>query len=257
MRAAYLVLFGGLATACGKSSGGPPDSGPPRSLVTRPLLATPAQNLVFDAFLTSDASWGHFIAVHPTAKCGTPVRQFMSRSPAGVAGPVVTLSTVSGETACSQILAPFPGMESGAASAQIWVSLSDASGAAVPFPTDIGALDGYVSIEIIANDVTHGSPTQVYVFDTVTVTSIAGRDWGQVSLSVPVSVPQGGWFSIRLAKDGESVYLSAPQLVPTEVASPAKPRGRARTPDDDAAIAAYERAALTSPHPRPLHRAPR
>jgi hypothetical protein len=239
--------------------GGAEAAAPIRTATTRSLLPTSVQNLLLDSFLTGDESWGHFRAIIPPLPDGGPsvcqelVREYLSQSPAGVSGPAVlaTASTGSMSAGCTQILAPFPGVTS-TATADMWVSLSDAKGAPLPFPTDTHGLDAVLEVTLLPNYLPTDTPQPTYGLESKGAPMvIAGREWGQVALSAPAPLTKGGWFSITLVNLEDSFYLAAPEVVPTDLVTLARPRTRPMTGADRSSIGEYERVVRLAPrHPR-------
>jgi hypothetical protein len=224
------------------------DATPIRVATTRGLLPTSVQNLLLDPFVTYDESWGHFDQVDPVTDgfCAPIVREILSQSPVGVAGAVAKVS-VQGH--CTEILAPFPGAAKGSASAEMWISLSDATGAPLPFPS-AHDLDGVIKVELLPNYLPSQTPQTVYPLEVVSASpiapsdggplpvTIAGRQWGLVAAS-RVSLPQGGWFVITLVNPTDSFYLAGAEVVASDLVSLARPRARLVTDGDRASTKAY------------------
>jgi hypothetical protein len=241
--------------------GGTEAAPPIRTATTRSLLPTSVQNLLLDPFLTGDESWGHFRAIIPPppsgslSVCQELVREYLGQSPAGVSGPAVlaTASTGSKSAGCTQILAPFPGVTS-TATADMWISLSDAKGAPLPFPTDAHGLDAVLEVTLLPNYLPTDTPQPTYGLESKGApTVIAGREWGQVALAAPAPLTKGGWFSITLVNLEDSFYFAAPEVVPTDLATLARPRTRPMTGADRSSIGEYERVVRLAPRhpPRP------
>ena len=249
---------------------GVPDEGP-RALTTRALLPTPVNSLLLDPFITYDGSWGHFNAVAPgsdpaaTTVCAPLTREIFGASPVGISAPVVFMSPYA-STECKVILAPFSGSTE-PVNAQVWVSLTDASGNPIAFPsvTDAGVSDGgvamidsFVSVALLPNSFPPTSaPPSSYPFVPLPLAPVtfAGRQWGLLGLQIPVAVPQGGWFAIVLMRPTAALYLQAPEIVPTTSAgqvvhgagvAPSRPM----TNVERGAIGAYGRLLKTRPPPR-------
>ncbi len=199
-----------------------------RSMISRELLPTAVNNLLLDPFITSDVSWGHFRAVVPAvdpaetgADCPNLTREFLSASPIGISAPVVLVNTavLPASMGCTAITAPFVGSTE-AVSAQIWVSLSDGSGAPLPFPPAPGAggasIDTFLAVALLPNVLPDAAPPASYPFSVASTppTSISGRQWGLLELATPVSLPEGGWFAITLKNPTGGLFLAAPQIVP-------------------------------------------
>jgi hypothetical protein len=243
-----------------KPRDGEAEAAPPiRTATTRSLLPTSVQSLLIDPFLTGDTSWGHFRAIVPPTsggsltECGDLVREFLSQSPAGVSGPAVraTASTGSPSAGCTQILAPFSGVTT-TASAEMWVSLSDASGAPLPFPTGAHGLDAELEVAILPNYLPTDTPQVTYALESVGAPMvIAGREWGLVALAAPAPLTKGGWFSITLVNASGSFYFSAPEVVPTDLVTLVRPRARPMTDADRSAISEYERVVRAKTRKRP------
>jgi hypothetical protein len=234
--------------------------GPVRVATTRGLLPTSVESLLLDPFVTSDQSWGHFAAVDPlTSKICAPLqREILSQSPVGVAGAVV-VTKVRGN--CSEILAPLSGATAGSVNAQIWISLNDATGGPLPFPTE--GLDELIKVELVPNYLPSQSPQTVYPLSVVSVSpispadggtlplTITGREWGLLALSA-APFAQGGWFVITLLDKTSSLDLAGPEVVPTSTVSLSRPHSRAMTDADRAVVMGYERARETHRNPAPL-----
>jgi hypothetical protein len=202
-----------------------------RQLTSRPLLPTPVNNLLLDPFITSDTAWGHFLAVVPAANpdqttdaCPFITRELMSESPIGISGPTVLVNStvLPPSTGCTAILSALVG-SSEPVHAEIWVSLSDASGNPLPFPpaTDDGVkvLEGLVTVALLPNSLPSSAALPAYPLEPTTAAgtgrvTIAGREWGQLGLPSPVSIPKGGWFSILVKNLDQGLLLAAPQVVP-------------------------------------------
>lgn len=200
-------------------TGGTSGSGPGRTATTRGLLATSTRSVLLDPFTTSDDSWGHFVGFLLPQHVNQfvqvqPARAFVSLSPGGVAAPVASLPTPSSVHSWGtgvQVIAPFPG-GSDTFDARIWVSQGDMSGSPVPFDP------ATVTIALFPNDL----PSMKYPLSKASSpVSYAGREWVALSVPSPVSMPQGGWFSITLEDPQATVQLQAPEVVPTGMASPA------------------------------------
>jgi hypothetical protein len=239
----------------GEAEGAPPI----RTATTRSLLPTSVQSLLIDPFLTGDTSWGHFRAIVPPSsggsptECGDLVRELLSQSPAGVSGPAVraTASAGSPSAGCTQILAPFSGVTT-TANADMWVSLSDASGAPLPFPADAHALAAALEIAILPNYLPSDSPQVTYALESTGAPMvIAGREWGRVALAAPAPLTKGGWFSITLVDASGSFYFSAPEVVPTDLVTLVRPHARPMTDADRSAISEYERVVRSGVRKRP------
>jgi hypothetical protein len=198
-----------------------------RTLTTRPLLPTPVNNLLLDPFITADRSWGHFRAVVPAldpaetgADCPVLTREILSASPIGVSAPgiLVNQTVLPPSLGCTAIIAPFVGSTE-AVAAQIWVSLSDATGAPLAFPSGSdggGALDGILTVSLLSTALPSdaGAPMS-YPFTIASTPPVvlAGRSWGLLELD-GVSIPEGGWFVVTLTSPTRSLYMAAPQVVP-------------------------------------------
>jgi hypothetical protein len=251
------------------------DASTDRTMTTRGLLATPVNNLLLDPFVTADVAWGHFQAVVPAvdpsqtgADCPKITREFLSASPVGIAAPVVLVNqaVLPASSGCAAIIAPFVGSTE-AVSAQIWVSLSDGSGAPVPIPVGADAagtsLDSFVTVALVPNALpSAASPPASYPLTLASTppTSIAGREWAQLELPAPVSVPEGGWFAITLANPASGFYFVAPQIVPAStttlalVRSLGAPRSRPVTDVERGAMLQYGLLLPTHVTPRRRHR---
>jgi hypothetical protein len=216
-----------------------PDSADRRTATTRPLLGTSPQNLLLDPFVTADASWGHFVGVHlpvgASPRPVTPLRSFVSRSPAGVTVPVAALAAAGagapGSTSI-QVVAPFPG-GSVPFEADVWVSAGNAAGEPVAFDTVAGA----VHVALLPND---APATAFPLVPTGAPRSLGGRQWVSLALASPAPLPEGGWLSIAVADPKVSLQVQAPEVTPALAAGvgPAPPR-RPRTTHDRAAPGAY------------------
>src|SRR5262249_23028388 len=164
---------GGLAGAELAAAGGTP-----RRLVTRPLLGTSTRSLLLDPFVTSDASWGHFVGLLLPTRNGKhhaflPERSFVSLSPAGVSSPVATLPTfrsLDRDATSLAVVAPFPG-GSDPFAARIHVSAGDADGKPVDFDTVASAL----TVALLPND----QPAHTYPLgrDASPAQTLGGRQW--------------------------------------------------------------------------------
>jgi hypothetical protein len=227
------------------------DAEPPRTLTTRPLLGTSIQSLLLDPFVTSDRSWGHFVglAISPESdkiQSFSPLRAFVSLSPAGVSSPVASLPPLDtfGAKAKSAIaIAPFPG-GSDPFAAQIQVSAGDASDAPVDFETAAGAL----TVSLLPND--DAAQSFVLVRDGSPPRSLGGRQWVRLALAAPAPMPQGGWFSIAVTEAGFTFQVQAPEVTPTRADGPVStPLARARHPHHRAALVGYLDAIRHDPPP--------
>jgi hypothetical protein len=250
------------------------DASTDRTMTTRGLLATPVNNLLLDPFVTADVTWGHFRAVVPAVDpsqtgpdCPKITREFLSASPIGIAAPVVLVdpTVLPASSGCTAIIAPFVGSTE-ALSAQIWVSLSDASGAPVAIPAvadaAAGGLDSFLTVALVPSVLpSSAAPPASYPFVLASTppTLIAGREWARLELSTPVSVPDGGWFAITLLNPASGFYLAAPQVVAAStttlavVRSLASIRTRPITDVERGAMLQYGRL-LPVPMPRRRHR---
>src|SRR6185312_3533481 len=185
-----------------------------RTATTRPLLGTSPRNLLLDPFVTGDGSWGHFVGVHlpigAPPRAVTPLRSFVSRSPAGVAVPVAALAAagagVHGSTSI-QLVAPFPG-GSDPFDADVWVSAGDAAGDPVAFDGVAKA----VHVALLPND---APATAFSLVATGTRLLLDGREWVSLALSSPAPLPEGGWFSIAVTDPKVSLQVQAPEVTPT------------------------------------------
>jgi hypothetical protein len=237
------------------------DGSPVRFATTRGLLPTSVKSLLLDPFVTYDESWGHFDSLDPTTddECAPIVRELMSQSPIGIAGAVANVSL---RGRCTQILAPLSGASKGSVDAEMWISLSDASGAPLPFPTH--GLDASIKVELVPNYLPTQTPQDVYPLEPVSVSpispsdsgalpvTIAGREWGLVAVSA-VPFTQGGWFVVTLVSETGSFYLAGPEVVPTTTVSLLRPHFRAMTDADRAATAGYARVVRTHRTPPRRH----
>jgi hypothetical protein len=133
---------------------------------------------------------------------------------------LVNPAVLSASTGCTAIIAPFVGSTE-PVSAQIWVSLSDASGAPLPIPSSVdgGAkgLEGFVAVALLPNALPSSTPVPSYplALTSAAPTTLAGRQWGLLALTSPVAIPEGGWFAITLMNGSNGLYLAAPDVVPT------------------------------------------
>jgi hypothetical protein len=237
-----------------------------RTLTTRALLPTPVNSLLIDPFVTYDESWGHFRAVVPAVEaaetggdCPSLTREFVSASAAGIAAPAVLVNptVLPVSTGCTAIIAPFVG-SSEPVTAQIWVSLSDAAGAPVAFPsvTDAGmaTIDGFVTVAILPNTVPSSLPPASYPFEVLPPAPVTagGRQWGLLGLRTAVAIPDGGWFAITFKSQSGGLYLAAPAVVPTgasQIVQRAAPR-RPMTEIERGAMLQYGRLLQTRRPPR-------
>jgi hypothetical protein len=238
-------------------------------MTSRSLLPTPVNDLLLDPFITADTSWGHFRVMVPAVTpaetggdCPYIQRELVSASPTGVSGPAVLVNPTSlpASTGCTAILAPFVGSTE-TVNAQIWVSLSDSSGAPLPFPTatDAGAstVDGFLSVALIPNVLpATATPPNSYPLTLTTSAAVvlAGRSWGRLALASPVAIPDGGWFSITLSNGENGLYLAGPQVVPTASAQvaprPGALAGRPITEAERGAVLQYGRLIRSRPRLR-------
>jgi hypothetical protein len=230
-----------------------------RVATTRGLLPTSTQNLLLDPFTTYDTSWGHFVWVDPTTHdlCNNLTREFLSQSPIGITGGVAKVALAGN---CTQVLAPLSGASSGRVDTQMWISLSDASGAALPFPAT--NLDAWVKVALVPNYLPSQTPQPIYALDVVTVSpispadggtlplTISGREWGLVGAS-GVPFTQGGFFVITLVSGTGSFYFAAPEVVPTNAVSLDRPHVREMGDVERAAIRRYGEVAHGPNRPRP------
>jgi hypothetical protein len=228
---------------------------PVRVAITRGLLPTAVENLLLDPFVTYDDSWGHFYPVGAVFGSACPAfdRELVSQSPVGIAGVVVKVTPGS----CSELVAPMSGTATGSVRAQVWISLSDADGAPLPFPPH--DLDALVKVELMPNYLASQTPQPVYALDPVTVSpispsdggslpmTIAGRQWGLVA-ATGIPFPQGGWFAVT-ATSG-SLLLAGPEVVSTDTVALARGRSRPMTDRDREVISEYRRVVHTQPAPR-------
>jgi hypothetical protein len=272
---AFVVSIGCGSSESGTSHDGgaeadAPSDGGVRTLTTRALLPTAVNNLLLDPFITSDTSWGHFRTVVPEVDpeknggdCPYLARELLSASPIGISAPTVLANpTVLPPSAgCTAILAPFSGSTE-TVHAEIWVSLRDAAGNPVPFaPTSAGksALERYVTVALVPNSLPGSAALPSYPLEPTAGASVtlAGRPWGQLALSAPVALPEGGWFAITLKNPDASVYLAAPEVVPTTVGTGLPLRSRPMTDAERGAIVQYGRPRTPQPAPRRRTRPPR
>jgi hypothetical protein len=239
-----------------------PDA-PVRVATTRGLSPTSVENLLLDPFVTSDQSWGHFVAANPRADkvCDVLDRTLMSQSPVGIAGVVVSAAV---KGSCTEILAPLSGASKGSVDAQVWISLSDATGAPLPFP--MNDLDASIKVALMPNYLPTQAPQVVYPLEAVSVSpispadgatvplTIAGRQWGLVALS-GAPLTQGGWLVISLVSTEGSFLLAGPEVVPTLTVSLSRPHSRPHSRPmadaDRAGISSYERTARHHPPTTP------
>jgi hypothetical protein len=234
---------------------------PVRVATTRGLLPTSVENLLLDPFVTADQSWGHFAAANPKTDkvCDVLNRTLMSQSPVGIAGVVVTASVKGG---CTEILAPLSGASKGSVNAQVWISLSDATGAPLPFPMNDDELDASIQVALVPNFLPSQAPQVVYPLGAVSVSpvspadgaalplTIAGRQWGLVALS-GAPLTQGGWLVISLVSTESSFLLAGPEVVPTLTVSLSRPHSRPMAEADRAAISSYQHSVRHHPPATP------
>ena len=250
----------------------PTDAGPVRTLTTRALLPTPVNSLLMDPFVTADESWGHFRAVVPSidpadtgGDCPYIARELMSASPVGISAPTLLVSptVLPPSYGCTAILAPCVG-SSETVSAQLWVSVLDATGAPVG-STDGGAagVDAYLSVALLPNSLPSGptQPSYPLTLSSTAPVAIGGKVWVVLELASPVAMPDGGWFSITIVKTDAQLYFAGPEVVPTAAGQIAhRPSsittGRSMTDRERGAIAQYGRLRDTRP-PRRRPRRPR
>ena len=216
----------GAGGATGGQSGAAPY---PRTISQRPLYATKSGNLILDAFTTPDLSTGHVVAYSPTTNAGLPFkRRITSSSPAGVSAPIAIFdaTTAPAPTGGLAALDAWVGVPGSAQPlvASVWVSASDATGAAVPFASAQASFFARVTA-------TDGS-TVAKLDSAAPPVTIDGRQWVKLSTSGSVSLATGGFF-MMLAKDTSWVfYVQAPELVvapPGMALSPVLPVGEMAT----------------------------
>jgi hypothetical protein len=258
---AFVIPFVAGCGSSGSSASKDGGTAPVRTLTTRALLPSVTNDLLLDPFITADQSWGHFRAVVPKANpadtnggCPLLARELMSASPIGVSAPaeLVNPSVLPASTGCTSILAPFVGSTE-PVHAQIWVSLSDASGNAVPFPTGSDGertLDRYLTVALLPNSLPTAASLPAYPLEpSGPPIVLAGRQWGQLALSATAPIPQGGWFAITLNKPDGGLYLAGPQVVPTG-GSVGPVRSRPVTDVEEGAVRQYSKL----PYEHPIRR---
>jgi hypothetical protein len=227
----------------GGNGGGMPDGGnhpgPKHKLTTRDLLGMPVQNLLLDPFVSTDLSYGHFVDIvfavgGQSYETGLPDRMFLSRSPSGVALPILSIAPAADIQVGldkSQVISPFAG-GSVPFDAAVWVSAGKGK---KPVTFSEAAHD--LVVTLLPND----KPTSSYpLVVSGKPVDLDGRSWVRLALKSPASMPEGGWFSIVNQSSKWTFEVQAPQVTPSSGKGPFPPPDViARGDRDGAALAAY------------------
>ncbi len=227
----------------GGPGGGMPDGGmhpaPKHEVTTRDLLGMPANNLLLDPFVSTDLSYGHFVDIlfavgGQSYETGVPDRVFQSSSPSGVALPILALlpaAKVQAGLDENQVISPFAG-GSVPFDALVWASASKDKK-----PVDFDKAGHDLSVTLLPND----KPASVYpLAPSGKPVTFAGRSWVKLALKSPVSMPEGGWFSIANTSGTWTFDVQAPQVTPSSAQGPLPPpEVGPRRDRHQAALAAY------------------
>lgn len=116
--------------------------------------------------------------------------------------------------------------------ALVWVSASKDK---KPVDFDKAASDSAVTL--LPND----KPSSVYILSpSGKPVTFAGRSWQKLALKGPVSMPEGGWFSIVNTSGTWTFDIQAPQITRSSAPGPLPPpEVAARRDRHRAALAAY------------------
>lgn len=190
-----------------------------RVLIRRTLLPGAIGSMLLDPLVTADTSWGHFygIIVDGSQLTSSPIeRTLFSDTPVGVSAPVVSVGggAPPGDQPELRLLTYVPGSAS-PVTASIWVSVSSASGASVPFASRAAGL----RVALMANTGLPDSATMQSTAQSLlepderTTQERSGRSWVRLSLPSPVAFAQGGYFSIRVTDLSSRWFFTAPEVV--------------------------------------------
>ena len=207
--ASCVVLAAGVEAAGCNSNGAGVAPTPTRTLVTRPLTVGSPRNLLLDPFVGGElkSGWGHFNAYYDTGTTAATERTFLSASPVGggVAGELVPVPAGGAPPGASNITvtAPFLGGP-GSFHADVWVSASDATGAAVPFASVASA----VTVAVTSPDAGTSSALVASAPQP-----FGAREWVSFSTSPDIAAaPAGGWIAITLSRLDVQWMLAAPEV---------------------------------------------
>jgi hypothetical protein len=212
-RTRSIVLFAlALALAACK-----PDTAQPRTLVVRPLTLGSPQNLLLDPFIGGElkTGWGHFRAGYDTGASVATQRTFLSASPVGGAVSIEALPAggVPAGATSMVVAAPFVGGP-GTFHAAVWLSVTDTSGAPLPF-------DGVASAVTVA--VTSPDSTSSTPLVPSAPRAFGGREWVSFTTAPDIAaLPSGGWMTLTFTRVDVLWMVAAPEvtssaLTPTTV----------------------------------------
>ena len=217
------------------------DLGPPiRTLLQRPWLATPTNNLLLDTLEDNGNSWGKLAGIElPTALSQSfSVRPayLYSDSPLGSAVPIgIAFPPQSNvdKVKSRKIVAAFSGTGK-QVNAGIWLAGRDAADKLVTTPGKVG-----ISVAILPTDASEATAYPLQSDGTPPLKTASGY-WNHFVLPAPVAVPHGGWLIITLAQPNARLWLMAPEVVPTTTtAGKSHAHGVHVTQEDRDAITAY------------------
>ncbi len=190
-----------------------------RVLIRRTLLPGAIGSMLLDPLVTADTSWGHFYGfiIDGSQLTASPIeRTLFSDTPAGVSAPVVSVGGAPppGDQPELRLMAYVSGSAS-PVTASLWVSVSSASGASVPFASRAAGL----RVALMANAGLPDSATMQTTAQSLlepderTTQERSGRSWVRLSLPSPVAFAQGGYFSIRVTDLSSRWFFTAPEVV--------------------------------------------
>jgi hypothetical protein len=213
--ASCVVLASGVGGAGCKSNGAGVAPTPTRTLVTRQLTVGSPHNLLLDPFVGGElkSGWGLFSAYYDTGATALTQRTFLSASPVGggVSVKLVPAGGAPSGVSSISVTAPFLGGP-GSFHADVWVSASDATGAAVPFASVASA----VSVAVTSPDASTSTALVAGAPQT-----FGAREWASFSTSPDIAaVPSGGWIAITLSRVDVQWMLAAPEVTSSALATP-------------------------------------
>jgi hypothetical protein len=265
-----------LLAACGGSSA-PPGTQPqgtqrpttvpqgePRTMITRPLMATSPQNLLRDPALGGNSGFldtGTFLAVPALPGAANAAffatnlqpltHTFRSASPVGGTAAITELRSpqASDSLTGATIVCSFMGGP-GNIHASIWLSAGDADANPVAF----AAAERAFSVWLLAGDGTR----KVQLQPAASTVTYRGREWIQYSTAGDSQFPFYGWLAIELTDLRLSLQLALPEVTSSALGGPSAGRAAplvAMTTQDLRLLARVQSAAPRH-FPRP-DRAPR
>jgi hypothetical protein len=213
--ASCVVLALGVGAAGCKSNDAGAAPTPKRTLVTRQLTVGSPHNLLLDPFVGGElkSGWGLFSAHYDTGATAVRQRTFLSASPVGggVSVELVPAGGVPSGASSLTLTAPFLGGP-GSFHADVWVSASDATGAAVPFASVASA----VTVAVTSPD---SSTSTALVAGTPQ--TFGAREWVSFSTSPDIAAaPAGGWIAITFFRVDVEWMLAAPEVTSSALAMP-------------------------------------